>query len=444
MKRPKSGNRNGIPHLRFLLLAGLVLAELGFITFWRNAFGVYISPAVLFLISLLISIYPLWLIQNKKLILIEGVTAVQGIGSIWKWLPFLLGLSLIAWGLGPVFNDYPIEVSSSDIIPSIQIYVERLLDGEQIYTTFDMGTYELEPTYLPLMWGPFIPAELFGIDYRWMGFVLLGLSLGYYQYIVNKQTPGYIQWGIQSVFPYVILYSFLSFEPQVFGYSVETLISGYYILLALSIFSGSNTIRAIALICCLLSRYSLLFWVPLYLFILFFLESRKNTLYTLLYTFAGLLILYVIPFLSKDWNSFFRGYAYYTEAALGEWIPKPWQGGGDKPFHLFRGFGFACYFYEFTEGSLLEKIKLFKSFHLVCSILSVTAAGIYFYVQKALHEHFRIYLLLALKFYFVFFYTFIQQPYAYLYLVPIFISMCILSMFRNTYNPVQLPAEHSG
>jgi hypothetical protein len=137
-------------------------------------------------------------------------------------------------------------------------------------------------------------------------------------------------------------------------------------------------------------------------------------------------LLYIIPFLLKQPDIFKKGYNYYTEAALGEWQLKNWQAENDKPFHLFKGIGFASYFYDYATGSLSEKLTKLKNTHLIGSILVAILMGLlYFRFKNKIPD--RLYLLLSLKIYLTYFYAFIQVPYVYLQLVPLFISVLIIA-----------------
>ena len=174
---------------------------------------------------------------------------------------------------------------------------------------------------------------------------------------------------------------------------------------------------------CLLSRYSFVLWLPL-LGLVFLLKDYKKLLPIVLIPLVAEILIYVIPFLSNDITSFTDSLSSYTVAAVGEWQPY-WQKASEKPYHLFRGIGVAGIFYDFVPGNVLERIKFLQASHLISSLLSVFLLGV-FYLIKRSKINISIFLISSLKIYFVFFYYFIQVPYSYLMMVPLFMSFALL------------------
>jgi hypothetical protein len=171
--------------------------------------------------------------------------------------------------------------------------------------------------------------------------------------------------------------------------------------------------------------------------ILFFKEAKRNIIIILSLTLLASFLIYYVPFLSHDRTILRKGYSYYTTCALGEW--NLWQDQGDKPYHLFRGVGFACYFYDFLDGDVENRLRVLQSVHLIISILSVFILG-FLYITLKTQVDYKLYLLFSLKIYLTFFYNFIQVPYTYLFMVPVFISLVILLViFAPTVSRPELP-----
>ena len=229
-----------------------------------------------------------------------------------------------------------------------------------------------------------------------------------------------------TALPFLILIAFMLDMPSVFGQTIELLPTSYYIFMVLTFFSTSLIFRAGGVLLPLLSRYSFIFWLPFYFLLQFFRDEKWKSILTGVYVLIFVGLLYIIPFLLKQPDIFKKGYNYYTEAALGEWQLKNWQAENDKPFHLFKGIGFASYFYDYATGSLSEKLTKLKNTHLIGSILVAILMGLlYFRFKNKIPD--RLYLLLSLKIYLTYFYAFIQVPYVYLQLVPLFISVLIIA-----------------
>ena len=52
------------------------------------------------------------------------------------------------------------------------MYVQRLLGGETVYKPLPFEGYQVNPTYLPLMWAPYSFSEILKIDYRWTAYAV--------------------------------------------------------------------------------------------------------------------------------------------------------------------------------------------------------------------------------------------------------------------------------
>ena len=155
------------------------------------------------------------------------------------------------------------------------------------------------------------------------------------------------------------------------------------------------------------------------------LESKKRTLIISLYVIGGVLLIYILPFFIHDTSIFSQGYDYHTKAAIGEWMR-----GSNKPLHLYRGIGFAAYFYEYLSGDISSKIDVLRFVHLSITLMSTVLMSIIYYIYRQKINK-KLYLLASLKIYLVIFYSFIQIPYHYLFLVPLFIYILIFFEFMN-------------
>lgn len=414
-----------------ILLFALFL-EIALLTFFRGIAGVYVSPIILTLVSLFIGIYPIIIAKNNKNIYKKESKTLKS-NPLISILLFVAGsfVSIIIFRNIIITNE--INYKISDVIPTVQILSERFINGEFPYTIITAFGNILPPTYLPFQWLPFCISSYFNFDPRWIALSIWLISIAVFSFVVFKNKSTLASKIIFTISPFLILLIFMLEFPSMFANTFEIMLVGYYIILTLSIFSNSNLLRAGGLILPLLSRYSLIFWVPVYIIILFFSEKKKNSIIISAVTIGLIIFLYVVPFLSKDLEIFSKGYNYYTEAALGEWTAQEWQSEGSKPFHLFRGIGFASFYYDFYQGELQDKLTALKNTHLILSLLTITLCGLLFIRFKKFIDY-RLYSLLSLKIYFVFFYSFIQVPYIYLFIIPVFLSMIIVYF---TFNKTQ-------
>jgi len=112
---------------------------------------------------------------------------------------------------------------------------------------------------------------------------------------------------------------------------------------------------------------------------------------------AGILLFYVIPFISKDPQMFSKAMDTYRNAALGEW----------------RG--------QHPE----EKLKFMQNLHLIMSISVVFLMGLLFWLKRKQWD-LRYFALGSLKIYLAFFYAFLQVPYYYLMMIPVAVSLVVI------------------
>ena len=74
---------------------------------------------------------------------------------------FSIGFFWLKENLQWIINAHPIRSTQSDIIPSLEIYVQRFLSGEFVYEPFTFTPegwtpWTVKPTYFPLLWMPYI------------------------------------------------------------------------------------------------------------------------------------------------------------------------------------------------------------------------------------------------------------------------------------------------
>ncbi|UOR04737.1 DUF2079 domain-containing protein [Hymenobacter aerilatus] len=416
------------------LIYWLLAAELSLFTVMRSEFGYYLSPVLLYATGVVACAATYYYTRHRPWNLSLPQTSVSGRSS-WLVIAIVAGLGmwLCATKVQEAIHNYLIQISSSDIIPALSIYTKRFLQHEEVYTPFtqELGYFAL-PTYLPATWFPYLLPEWLRFDYRWMSSALLAVGIAGYLVVVARLRESAYNTAILASLPFVLTYATIRTEASIFGFTVECMIIGYYFLLLTGILLRSWPLQAVALILCLLSRFSLVVWGPLYFFLLFFQESRQRALLLLGTVAAGILVFYVVPFMSHDWGLFMRVQAAYTDVAVGEWLHLNNQG---KPYHLYNGVGLGNFFYRFGTGELVDRIRLLKKVHLVLVVCITLGAGWLYWRQRAPRTDYRVYAILVLKLYLITFYAFIQVPYSYLASVGIFTSLFLVLLVAGTTPP---------
>ena len=325
--------------------------------------------------------------------------------------------------LSEIYAKYPVDALGSDIVPSLQAYVRRLLSGDTVYRPIEFPTWTVHPTYLPMMWLPYIFSELLEIDYRWTAYAVFLLAILLYNIRLLRQSPAFWEVILKTCLPFFLLYQIITYADKSLGYGVELLPAAFYLFLTLTVFSRSLIWMAVGIVLCLLSRYAFTFWLPVYMIVLWAERGFPTAFKVGLWTALGVLLIYIIPFLSKDWNAFSKGLAYYEKTAVDQWYPQSWQPEGEPPFHLSQGLSFAWYFYEYDSYTVPDRLAFNKKVHMLVSLLAaLLILGGYFLLRKKQIDP-RLYLIIALKFYLIVFYGFLFVPFRYLYMLPLFLSV---------------------
>lgn len=410
------------------------IVEMLLYVFLRNKTGFIFSPLLIVGVGFFLSIYPLFLSRNNQTQVIHSTitdaTNKKALSRIWIVF-WILALTYVIWS-AILFKANPIDINQSDIIPFIKdVYLERLRAGIPVYspyTGFNYGTFT--PSYLPGHWMPFVIPYLLQIDFRWICvavFVVAGFL--FCQYVVKTDQSKRALINISL--PFFVVFSIYLKQGKDAAHTIELMIFGYYLILGVSIFSVKAINKAMGVTLPLLSRYTFMFWIPVYALSLF-LNDRRLFLKTMLF---GLLLMAVLfmPFVLQTPDMYKEFNANYISGVINEWKGQAWQQPGDKPFQLFQGFGFASWFYEFSSGDLQQKIIALKNTMLVLGLILMIAQIAYFLKHKNKINQ-QLFSLLALKAALTVFYAFIMVPYTYLNWVPLAISIVILSRINALKN----------
>jgi hypothetical protein len=404
-------------NLYFLLL--LCVIEVGLLTFLNQVFTWYIGSILFFAVGIAIGLSPLYtkdLDRHKEF----------NISKIWVWGIFsIISASLLFLFYETVIKHHPIDVTKSDIIPALKVYVTRFLEGTDVYAMINDFGYSMYPTYLPFTWGPYIIPELVEIDYRWAAQVVFFIATGFYiKNLLNKRVSTTYFWSA-FILPFFVYWSLLSFATFSMAFTIEVMILGYFMFLANAIQRNLTWHLIIALILVLLSRYTIILWLPLY-FLFYLLKDFKKGFLIGLFLLLGLSLFYIIPYLSQNWELFVTGVGKYTDVAVNEWSGQSWQSPGSKPYHLYRGLGFACFFNEWWPGSLIQKIEAYKLFQFLCTLGSLVLLGIIYQFKWKHRISLETFFLISLKIILTVFYSFVLVPYLYMFFPLLGVSMYLL------------------
>jgi len=156
-----------------------------------------------------------------------------------------------------------------------------------------------------------------------------------------------------------------------------------------------------------------------------FISGHKKQLYkTIVVVLAVICILYIIPFLSKNWLALYESFKDYESLPLHEWYHLD---GNGLPCHLYAGTGFAHLFYEkYIHTDLLTGYKLLKKIFYLSILFTLLAMGVWYWFNWKKIDN-KIFFLASFKIYLSVFLAFILIPYMYLMLTANFVSIAIFA-----------------
>lgn len=355
--------------------------------------------------------------------------------TLWL-LPLAIALFIFTYiQFKAVPIDYlKVKELGSDVIPQMHYFVKRFLAGTFPYDPIPINDldYVLHPTYPPLKWMPYVLSEWLNIDYRIQGMGVYIISLLFFSYYIIKSGKNiFLSITIASI-PFILSLMYFSQEISSITRTMEYDVAAYYLLVCISLFTKNRWAIAISILFCLLSRYSLVFWLPLVGITAWYYYGFKYFGMITLIISGGVLFIYG-PFLWFDMDTFIRGYEYYALASINEWTPYE---NHKLSYHLEKGFGFASYAYLYLTGSIEDKINTLQNIHLYAIILTILILTAYWWKNKDQYS-FDIFAIGSFKIYLTLFYSFVVIPYGYLNIVPLMVSFGgILIIYKVLQTPV--------
>lgn len=415
--------KKALPYIFLTLLLGLMALEgYTFIILRYTPTAPYLTPSLFLLAGLGVALMGLLLaLRAADWSALARYRLPDWGRQLALWLPFLLLSLFLFRRLQAFFTEYPI---TPDIVPALQYYVQRLLAGETVYAPMPFETWTVIPNYLPLMWMPYIVPELLQIDYRYFPIFLFLLSIAAWAFYLLRQDIPLALLLLSLLSPFYILWQIMEWAPNDLAHNAEFTPVAFYLFLALAVWRKSRTGLIITILFCLLSRIALSFWLPMFFIILWIERGFTYPFRMGLWLLLGIFLIYVLPFVIPDPDSFLDGAAYYDKVASDIWS-QPWHARDGMPIVLQEGTSFARYFFERHSDAPLVGLAVAKKVHFWGSLATAVALfGGYWLLRKRLdYAHFS---LIALKVYLLMFYLLMHTPFAYLFFLVIFFSFPIL------------------
>lgn len=279
-------------------------------------FGLYRTPVFLLMLGLFAFLIPAFGLKPVplKLFILNR--------DRW-WLMAVTALALFgAWEeLRKIWVAYPLPTPNSDVIQQLEYQCSRFAHHQQPYHPYPDLSWHPFPVYMPLHWMPLGLGQLFNFDVRWSAYLVFVFCTLIYTYQVSGINRSFVTRIVVALLPVAVLWYHILFLPDDLGVSPEMLIGGYYLLVAGALLVRNHWLLSVGIACCLLSRFTIFFWLPL-LAVVYWKEYgfKKLMLIATIPTMA-LLALYVFPFLLKDPEIFMRGIAYHNGCAINDFTP---------------------------------------------------------------------------------------------------------------------------
>lgn len=342
--------------------------------------------------------------------------------------PYIVLVKLVIWGVFvffaiqaclKIFSKYEIDYYQADMLPVIEIMSSRFLAGEEVYAFIPEIWNGMEPVYLPTMWLPFVPSVAWNFDMRWttLAFILGGCLL-------VSLHPTRSKWKEQSIesllafVPLALLFFddlFIVHRAVVMGLSEEGVVFGFHLLLVFALIWRRTVPLAIALSCCVLSRYVIVIWATMYIMHLFFAKRSKLALQVMA---IGIGLSTFLMWMTGAFSQL----AIFV-GLQGEYVDllevKRW----DYEEQINKALGLAKFF-AYEDLIIMHRWFLFTAF-----VVPFLCLGIVQVFKKWINMSF--FALCSLKITLVFFYNLLIIPYEYLFYTSTFVSIGIMFYYLN-------------
>ena len=325
----------------------------------------------------------------------------------------LIALAMYSW-CRYWFEEIPIDISNADMLPIIKVMGERFVAGHhnQVYDTIPWIWKGVQPIYLPAMWLPYVPAVALNIDIRWVTMAGLLFSFAVFLFLYRPEIHRYLSF-FTGVLAFLLFWWILADNtPGIISVSEEGVVIAYYVLLVVALITRNPWFIGVMASLCMLSRYSLVGWIPAYTLYLL-LEKKWRSIG--IFALTGILCFILLFLLPVGWKTFYR-----LASLPGNYVAFAARVWHDSPEVFAEAPGLA-YFFGPHRIAILHKLLVGLSFIVPSGFV------LYGYIKGKKKQLYNI-PLAALKLSLVIFYCFIDVPYLYLFYTSSFVSLMIVVM----------------
>jgi len=393
--------------LLFVALMGEVLSS----TFWIETLGINACRWIHFFSGIVIG----------GGILFRTSAPVPRAPQLHQGVFYLLLCSLIVWvgiRLNYLFKLNPLDYTHADMLPVIRVMADRFIHSQPVYEVIPEIWGGVMPVYLPGLWLPFVPALALNIDLRWITTLFILSSLIFLFTLIRGNKRSLLVWIPIGLWFDFILYN----RNETMVWSEEGVVYGYYMLFALALYLRSYLGIGVLLACCLLSRYSIVFFASSLMACIYFYESAKNFRSIFLSaTITGL----VLITLGGAWSSLLQ-----FIGLPGQYLKNLESNPAKYQEVMSQGLGFVPWL-QGLDDHWIYRIML---------VSLIVLAVLIFYFYRRWSD--PLYLLAGLKFTLLIFYHLVLIPYPYLFYTSVWVSVVLVYIYFNHVNPIKI-AESS-
>ncbi len=410
----------------------LLLLQCYVVVYGREWLGLDANPAVLFILFLLVPFYYLSVLKKGEAPVVKPLAANRlliggtiGIAAIAATIPWF----------DKLFAEYNNPGQLSDVITQLNALYERYTSGKFPYYPIEEYAWHPYPVYMPLNWFPLAVSHWLHFDNRWIGILSIMIANGVWGVYVWRNRVNITTKLLTICMPLFVLVFYINWGSMDISVSLETLIAAYYMILAVGLLQKNIYLITLGLILCVLSRYTLVFWLPLFAMIYWQNVPRKTNLMMWGTIAASVMIFYIIPFYLKDPTILNKGIAYHNSCAISEWR-------GFGPEHASNTFApgiyFGSYFKNLLPGNAEQKVYAMRTIQAGIMLL-LNIAGLWYYQRNKHRIDYSFFTLLMLFVFLLFFYMFSPLLYKYYHLVTLSVSAILCGAIMLSRNRETTP-----
>ena len=414
--------------MKFRIIGILLLAlQLYFVVLGRHVFDKYSNAILLFIVSAMIPIYLFKISIDSKISHPHVNSKKITTKLLWSLLG-MISIFLTYEELRKDFVTYAEFGKISDVIPQAQILYDRFVQGQFPYVPIPFETYSLQPIYFPFHWFPVFFSHQWPIDVRWGGWGILLLVVGLYGWCLKSQYSQKINLLIAVILPSLVLWAFNLFAKADLSVTYELVIGAYYLILVAGLLTRDMWLIGIGIACCLLSRFTLVFWLPLFAFVLLKDFGLRKSILVWSLAAVSIIAFLIIPFYLKDPSFIKRGLDYYVDATVADWI-----GSGDPPVSWTQenGISFAPIFKAILPGDVSHKVHLTQVVQSIALLLTLFTS-LWAYKKWGNRIDKNVFLIITLYTFLCVYYFFAPLTYRYYLFSFLIVSSVLCGMIINS------------